>query len=202
MSFPNPSSNHGPGTLPRARLLGIAGSILLLVGWTPAPGAIASIVGFLLILLAVRDVARATGDEAAYRNMLYFVILAIIGAVAITFVIFVAMSAMFGAFAPFFEMQQVPTFAEFANAFLVTFVGLVLVWAIYLVSAVFLWWSFKRMASTIGVDMFRTAALLFLIGAGLTIVLVGFIVIFVAEVLMIIAFASIPDPPPSLPQSG
>jgi uncharacterized membrane protein len=51
-------------------------------------------------------------------------------------------------------------------------------------------------ATRLSVGMFRTAALLYLIGAVLTILHVGTLVIFVAEVLFAVAFFSIPEGTP------
>ncbi len=68
----------------------------------------------------------------------------------------------------------------------------------------------SSMASKLGVSIFCTSGLLYLIGAALTIVLVGFLLIFVALILNVVWFFSIPDkapmtapypPPLLLPQS-
>jgi len=45
--------------------------------------------------------------------------------------------------------------------------------------------------------MFRTTGLLFLIGAATLIVLVGFVILFIAAILQIVAFFSIPEQLPS-----
>ena len=81
-------------------------------------------------------------------------------------------------------------------------VGLALIWVFYLVSAIFLRRAFTKVASRLNVKMFATAALLYLIGAALTIVLVGLVVLFIADILMVVAFFSMPDdtslqPPPT-----
>jgi uncharacterized membrane protein len=48
--------------------------------------------------------------------------------------------------------------------------------------------------------MFQTTGLLYLIGAALTIILVGFLILLIAEILQIVAFFSIPEQlPPSMP---
>ncbi len=49
--------------------------------------------------------------------------------------------------------------------------------------------------------LFGTAALLYLIGAALTIILVGFLLIFVAQILFIVAFFSLPDQLPAQPMA-
>ena len=52
-----------------------------------------------------------------------------------------------------------------------------------IVSAVFLRRAYDSMSKELGVGMFSTAATLYLVGAALTIVLVGFILLFIAEIL-------------------
>jgi len=47
--------------------------------------------------------------------------------------------------------------------------------------------------------MFRTTGLLFLIGAATLIVLVGFVILFIAAILQVVAFFSIPEQLPSQP---
>jgi uncharacterized membrane protein len=60
-----------------------------------------------------------------------------------------------------------------------------------IVTAIFLRRSLKSLASKDGVYMFGTAGLMILIGAVLTIVLVGFILLWVAMILVAVAFFSI-----------
>ncbi len=66
-----------------------------------------------------------------------------------------------------------------------------------IISAIFLRKSYEKIATHLNVNMFRTAALLYLIGAALVIVFgLGFILLFVAQILLIVAFFSIPDQMP------
>jgi uncharacterized membrane protein len=70
---------------------------------------------------------------------------------------------------------------------------LLIVWIFFIASALFLRKSYNAIASRLNINMFEKSALLFLIGSVLTIILVGLVVIFVAEVLQTVAFFSIPD---------
>ena len=65
-----------------------------------------------------------------------------------------------------------------------------------MISGVFLRKSFNAIASGLSVKMFRTAALLYFLGAILTVVIVGFLLIFVASILQVVAFFSIPENSP------
>ena len=153
-----------------AKLLGGIGSILLLI-----PGV--SIVGYILILIAGKFISDELGDKSIFDNMLYAVIAGIVGVAAAAFIIFTG--AMFGVF----------TFAISAIAGLI--VGLAIAWIGLIVSSIFLRRAYGTMATKLNVDTFKTAGLLYFIGAILTIVLVGFLILFVAAILQIVAFFSI-----------
>jgi uncharacterized membrane protein len=82
--------------------------------------------------------------------------------------------------------------------------GLVAIWACFLVSSIFLRRSYGELGKRLGVGLFGTAALLYLIGAILTIIVVGFLLVLVADILFIVAFFSInaqlpPQSPPIQP---
>ena len=64
-------------------------------------------------------------------------------------------------------------------------------------SAIFLRRSYERIGVRLNVNMFQTTGLVYLIGAALTIVLVGFLILLIAEILQIVAFFSIPEQLPS-----
>jgi uncharacterized membrane protein len=86
--------------------------------------------------------------------------------------------------------------------------GLLVLWITLIIAAYFLRKSYNKIASGTHTSMFHTAGLLYLIGAVTAIVLVGFIIIFVAFILQIIAFFSMPEtlsaptiaPPPVQPE--
>ena len=185
------------GSLAQAKTLGGVGSILLLLGAVPTVGLLYSIAGFILVLVAVKYIADALQDRAIYNGMIISVITAIIG-----LVVFVAL--VLGAFAAFIGLPPPPGFFQFPTgvqdipadllAFLAAvIIGLVIMWIFFIISAVFLRRSFNTIASGLNVRMFGTAGLLFLIGAVLVVILVGFVLIFVAEILMVVAFFSIPE---------
>lgn len=170
-----------------AKTLGGIGSILLLI-----PGV--SIIGYILILIAGKYISDELGDKSIFDNMLYAVIAGIVGGVAAAFIIFTG--AVFGAF----------TFALSAIAGII--VGLGIAWAGLIVSAIFLRRAYDTMATKLNVGTFRTAGMLYFIGAILTIILVGFLILFVAAIVQIVAFFSISEvvqgaqPQPMAPQGA
>lgn len=70
-------------------------------------------------------------------------------------------------------------------------VGLAAVWVCFLASSIFLRRAYTELGKRLNVHLFSTAALVYMIGAALTIILVGFIVIYIAEILLMVAFFSI-----------
>ncbi len=183
--------------LSQAKTLGGVGSILLLLTFAPYVGMVLAIVGLVLILVAVSRVADAVGDASIRTNAIVSVVLAIAGVLVGGLVIFAAVFRMLGLgylAGPGFSPNTVP--ADFWGLLAALVLGLVVMWVFYLVSAVFLKRSADAISARLNVRMFHTAALLYLIGAALAIVLVGFALIFVAQILFVVAFFSIPEEAP------
>jgi uncharacterized membrane protein len=160
-----------------AKTLGGIGSILLLI---PA----VNIVGYILILIATKYVSDELGDKSIFDNMLYAVIAGIVGVAAAAFIIFTG--AAFSAI----------TFS--ASAIAGVIVGLAIAWIALIVSSIFIRRAYDTMATRLNVGTFRTAGILYFIGAILTIILVGLIILFVAAIVQIIAFFAIPDSVPGM----
>lgn len=189
-------------SLSQAKTLGGVGSLLLLLSpFVPFAGLVLFIVGIVLVLVAVRHVADVMQDRAVFTNMLIFVVLAIVAFAVLTLFVLVALFPFIGfpGVGTGFEIVEPPDFTEGdVIAFIVAIiVGVLVAWILYLVAAIFMKRSYDAIAERLGVSMFRTTALIFLIGAALLIVLIGTIVIFVAGILQIVAFFSIPE---QLPQ--
>ncbi|HXW95419.1 MAG TPA: DUF996 domain-containing protein [Nitrososphaerales archaeon] len=160
-----------------AKTLGGIGAILLLI-----PGI--SIVGYILILIATKYVSDELGDKSIFDNMLYAVIAGIVGVAAAAFIIFTG--AAFSAI----------TFTGSAIAGVI--VGLAVAWIALIISSIFIRRAYNTMATKLNVGTFRTAGTLYFVGAILTIILVGLIVLLVAAILQIIAFFGIPDSVPGM----
>src|SRR5579864_5853667 len=68
-------------TLSRAKGLGAVGSILVILSAVPSVGALLGIVGFVLMLVAIREISEIAADRSIFSNMLVAVGLAIAGIV-------------------------------------------------------------------------------------------------------------------------
>jgi uncharacterized membrane protein len=163
------------GKLSDAKMLGGIGSILQIIPFL-------SIVGYILTLIAVKFVSDEVQDSSIFTNMLYAVITGIIG-VALGATVF-----FFGALSSFYTAGL----SSIGGA-----IGfLAIAWIALVISSLFIRRAFNGMADKLGVGTFRTAGLLYFIGAILTIILVGFLLLFVAFILQVVAFFSINEARP------
>ncbi len=191
------------GSLGEAKILGGTGSILVILAVIPIPllGTALSLVGFVLVLIAVKFISDELRDRSIFTNLLIAAVLTILGVILAGILLTSALAQL-----PFLEgflqpLIPLPRFTESAglNLIIGLILALVTVWAAYIASAVFLRRSFESIASGLKVGMFSTAALIYLIGALLVGVLIGFLVIIVAQILQVLAFFSLPK---TLPVAG
>lgn len=160
------------GKLGEAKTLGGIGSILQLIP-------VISIFGYILVLIAVKYVSDDLKDKSIFDNMLYAVITGIIGVAVGTFLLITG---------GFFSLAT--------GGFSMGLAGLaflVIVWAVLIISAIFIRRSYREVSSRLSISAFGTAGTLYFVGAILTIVLVGFLVLLVAFIFQIIGFFSIRD---------
>jgi uncharacterized membrane protein len=164
------------GKLGDAKLLGGIGSILQIIPFL-------SIVGYVLTLIAVKYVSDEVNDSSIFSDMLFAVIAGIVGvAIGATVFFFGALSSVLTAgFSGFFGVI----------AFLA------IVWIALVVSSIFVRRAFEKMATKLNVGTFRTAGTLYFVGALLTIILVGFLILFIAYIVQIVAFFAIQESQPS-----
>ena len=177
------------------KTLGGVGSILALLAIVPNFGAVLAIAGLVLVLVALKYASTILGDPKIFNNMLYAVILGIIGivvgVVAVAAAVFQAIGL--GYLSSSFAMRYPSNFqlGDIMGLIGTILVGLVAIWVVFVASSIFLRRSYTELGKRLNVGLFGTAALLYLIGAALAIVLVGFVLIFVADIMLIVAFFSI-----------
>jgi uncharacterized membrane protein len=208
--------------LETSKNLGGIGAILLVIGFLGSIGTgysgILSLVGLVLVLIAMKGLSDYYKEAGIFNNTLYgFVtsIIAVVAFVAVIVVTFLETIADLG-------IADWTSTAEWTAAFqanlsdmsaLFTFLGgiilaLVVLFILLVVAAIFYRKSLNTLSSKSGVGMFSTAGLVLLIGAVLTIILIGVIIIWIAMILLAVAFFSIkpattqPTPSTSPPPSG
>ena len=178
--------------------MGGIGSILVLLTPVPSIGWVLGIVGFILTLIAIKHISDVVGDRTIYSNMMISVIMAIISiAIAAVTVIaaFLRILGMGSFVGSTFVLSPNLQPGDWVGFALAVIPGLIAVWILLILSAVFLRRSYNSIAARVNIKMFETAALIYLIGAATVIVAIGFLLIIVAEILFAIAFFSIQDLP-------
>lgn len=184
-------------SLSNAKTLGGIGSILVLLTAAPNVGWVLGILGFVMILVAVKYISDNLNESKIFNNMITAVALSIAGILVASLVVATTMLSAFanGYFAstyPFTPSASVTT-AQWITFGTAIGLGLLAAWIFFLVSAVFLRRSYNSIGSKLNVHMFSTAGLLYLIGAATAVVGVGFLILFVAEILTAVAFFSLPE---------
>jgi len=175
------------------------GSILLIISGIPYGGGALGIIGVILLLMGIKGFANYYRDNEMYQNALtgviYYIIALIAAAVATTFLAIGFATILF------------------AIVGILVFIGaLIIAFIFYLLAAMRLRQTFFSLAQKTGEHNFETAGRLLWIGAILTIIFVGLIIIFVAWIFATIGFFSMktsgqqpygytPPPPPTASQA-
>jgi uncharacterized membrane protein len=169
------------------------GSILLIFP-------VVSIVGIILVFIGMKGLSEDYKESAIYQEALWGLIFGIIASVALAAGIILAI--------------PIGIFTFGFGAIVVTLGTLVVVFIFYVMMAMHFKRAFSILAQKTGEHSFETAANLLWIGAILTIVVVGFFLIFIAWIFATIGFFSIKTtnqptqpysytaPPPSPPPVG
>jgi uncharacterized membrane protein len=199
--------------LQTCKYLGGVGALLLFIGplfsFGHSLAGLASLVGFIMVLIALKSFADHYNDAGIFNNALYGFITAIVGVVVAvgTFIATaLAVVADLGItdWTNAAEWTAVLTAETAFESLLTLFGGLIIALIVLFIFAILTAWLYRRslgrLASKSGVGLFGTAGLLLLIGAVLTIILVGFLLIWISFLLIAIAFFSMKataEPPPS-----
>jgi uncharacterized membrane protein len=198
----------GTATLKQARTMGGVGSIQVLLSFVPYVGFILGLAGFVMVLLAVKQISEVVKDREIFHNVLMAVILQIVGSAISVFVVIGSFFAFVGsqvAMAPFgssFDGFGGPGILGTGSVMAVLgslIVGLITMWVVLIIAARFLKKGYEGIATKTGTETFRLVGRLYFYGALLVIVLIGAILAFVAGILQIKAFFSLPESPPNQP---
>jgi uncharacterized membrane protein len=169
-------------TLIKAKVVGGIGSLLFLPYLFPFLSFYDMIIRTVLIIFAMKYISDATNDRSIFNNGLLAMILITLGNIYAIIIIYDVGWAF-----PAYMMMEIMRSGLFLSLFIV--------FDFFLIGAIYLMKSFNRIAELLNVNYFRIAAVLFLVGSMLTIVLIGFYIILFAIIFMIIAFFSLPSKP-------
>ena len=205
-------------TIESKKTLGGIGAILMAIGLLPFAGAytgIIALVGLILVLISVKGFSDYFKDSSIFNNVLYAIVIVIVGAIVAG--VFVATAAIgllnsigisignlydLGMTQRLMQNVNINTILPYITTILL---GLVLLFVVAIVAAIFVRRSMTSLSEKTRVHLFATTGLLFLIGAILIIVLIGFILLWVSLLLLAVSFFTIPSQlsqqPPQQPVS-
>ena len=185
--------------LSNAKIMGGIGALLMLIGgFIPYAGPIVSILGLVLLFIAVKTISDLTKDKDIFNNYCMHFIFGILTIVAI----FVIMLIAFGAAGGFtwissLETAEITDFESFWEYFGDIVGGcvsaLIVGWILSIIAAIYLRRSYNRIADHTKVGLFKTTGTVYFIGAITAIVLIGFLILLIARIIEIIAYFSLPD---------
>jgi uncharacterized membrane protein len=171
-----------------SKTLAIEGSILLLLSLIPYIGWVLGIVGIVLLMKSMKEFSSYYNDPTIYQDSLtgvkYYVIAIVAAAISIAAITLGVWSATH--FTSIFTLT-----AGFGIGAIAFFAGLIVAFVFYVLAATHLKRTFNTLAQKSGETSFATAGTLLLLGAILTIVLVGLILIFIAWIFVAIGFFTI-----------
>lgn len=164
------------------------GSILLILGVVPYVGWVLGIIGVILLLRGVKELANYYQDNEIYQNSLtgvkYYIVALIAAAVAVTAIV-IGVGTATG-----FKFTSFTLTAGFGIGLIAFIGGLIIAFIFNVLAALHLRKTFDTLAQKSGDHTFATASTLLWVGAILTIIVVGFLIIFIAWIFAVIGFFS------------
>jgi len=189
--------------LRKAKILGGIGALLMLIGGIASPG-LGCLLGLILLFVAIKYIADTTSDESIFDNYLMHFILTILAVIAVVLIFFYSVGGL-----TFFSLLEETEFTDAQSVydFFEPYIGwwilaLVVGWVFIVISAIYLKKSYESIAEHTNVSMFKTTGKIYFIGAILLIVIVGILILFIAKILEIVAFFSLPEELPKKAEVG
>ena len=209
-------------SLESSKTLGGVGAILILVGSlvTTYTFGVLTLIGVILVFIALNGLANYYKERGIFTNAIYSLVAGIVGVVvaasAALYIIFdtTILTSLLqklypswnGSWSTISSLRGMTPITSNITASDVTsvlgavFLVLVVLWVFAIVAAFFARRSLKTLSSKASVGLFSTAALLLIIGAVLTIIFIGAILMWIAVLLIAIAFFQI-KPQPEQPMT-
>ncbi len=213
-------------TLDTSKNLGGIGAILIFIGALASLGiqyvGILSLIGVILVLVALHGVGDIFGDKSIFKNALIGFITGIVGGIIS---VGIAVAAFFanlsnikefitllypswnGDLSSLAGLSGIPpntsnlnpseVISLLAGILAVIVVVLVVMWIFAIIATFFIRRSLKQVSAKSSVGLFSTAGLLLLIGAVLLVVGIGAILMWIAALLLAIAFFQLKQPAPA-----
>jgi len=192
-------------TLETTRILGGLGAILMLIFPFAGSAGLVGIIGLILVLIALSQLSYHYHEPGIFNNALYGIITAIIGIAIFAVTITTTAMSFFNALGienitwnDWSALQKIdwPKIIGDPNTFFNRFwaeiamviIAFVILFALLIITALFLRRSFSSVGAKTGIHAFYTAGMLMLVGAILSIIVVGFLLIWIAGIFLAIGF--------------
>jgi uncharacterized membrane protein len=203
-------------TLQSSKTIGGIGALLMVISPFLVSGftLLVGLVGLILVLIAMKGLSDLYMDSGIFNNSLYGVIISIIGVVVFVAALFATALNFFAntlnvdlytalsdptAFAniDWVNIITVDTIMELAAGLIIS---VVILFIFAIVAAIFYRKSLTSLSTKSRVGLFGTTGLLLLIGAVLTIIVIGFFLIWIALILLTVSFFQLREESAQEPQ--
>lgn len=192
-----------------SKTLGGVGAILMFVGVIPIVNsyAILELIGVILVMIALYNMASYYSERGIFNNALYGLIVGIVGGViSVAVIIITVLTSLTNFLSTLFPDWNgdwaalsglTPNTANLDPSAILPFLGgifavFVILWVFSIIGAFFVRRSLMSLSSKTSVGLFSTAGLLLLIGAVLIIAFgLGLILMWISALLLAIAFFTI-----------
>ncbi len=200
-------------TIETSKTLGGVGALLLVI--SPLLAIVAGVfstvlglVGLILVLIAMKGFSDHYNESGIFNNSLYGIILSIVGAVVFGATMIVGAVGLLSnlnldlttlttdpAAISAIDWEAFVNFEVIMDFIAIIVIGLIVLFIFAILAAILYRKSLTSLAEKTGVGLFGTAGLLLLIGAVLTIIAIGFLLIWIALILLTVAFFQIRTEP-------
>ena len=194
-------------TFESSKNLSAVGALLVLIGFfgvfIPYAGILA-LVGIILLMIGLKGLANFYDEQGIFSNALYSIITGIVGAVvAVGAVVISGMAALaslgidlaniedwvtLGVDMGAMFLPDVTDFSLLWSLVSVMIVGLLILFVTVIISMYFFRKSMNQLSMKSSVGLFGTAGLLMIVGAVLTVVVIGVFLIWIGLLIATIAF--------------
>ncbi len=193
------------------KALGFVGAILMVVSFAGIAGRLYEglplLAGIILVLIALKGFADHYKEKSIFNNSLYGTIIVIVG-IAAAVLIFIILILPLAPQLKELDWTNTAAVQEFIRTHLRSFLGpIVGAYLTTVISLIISAWFFRKsldaLSTKSGEKIFETAGLIWLIGAVLSIILVGLVIIWVAWIIIAVGFFSMKttkenlQPPPT-----
>src|SRR5665647_746164 len=189
--------------LESSKTLGGIGAILMFIGVLPTINfmGIMEIVGLILVLFALRNLANSYREGGIFRHAIYGVAVAVVGAIIVgVLAVAVVLSNIKDLVTQLYPgwngdwstlQGMTPNTTNFDPTNFFPLIGglivvLVIAWVFSIIAAFFIYRSLKQVSNKSNSGLFRTSGLILLIGA--IIPIIGLILMWVSALMLAIAF--------------